>query len=49
MAASTFLVAQVVYDETLASAVAGVMAAGMLWWWFAEPLLRRARDGRERR
>lgn len=48
MGASVFLVAQVLYDETLASMVAGAMGVAMAWWWYLQPILRRARDGRER-
>lgn len=48
LAASVFLVSQVLYGETAASLVAGAMSLGMIWWWFVQPLLRRAKDGRER-
>ena len=48
MGASTFLVAQVLYGETWASLVAGAMGLAMAWWWFLQPMLRRAKDGRER-
>ena len=48
LAASVFLVSQVLYGETAASVVAGAMSLGMAWWWYVQPLVRRARDGRER-
>lgn len=48
LAASVFLVTQVLYAEAAASAVAGAMVASIAWWWYVQPVLRRARDGRER-
>lgn len=48
LAASVFLVTQVLYKEVAASLVAGAMVVSMAWWWYIQPLLRRARDGRER-
>ena len=48
MAASTFLVTQVLYEQTWAALVAAAMSVAMAWWWFLQPMLRRARDGRER-
>ena len=49
MTASVFLVGQHLYKETVAGLVTAVMAAAMAWWWFAQPLVRRARDRRNRR
>ena len=48
LAASVFLVAQVLYEKTAASLVTGAMVASMAWWWYVQPLIRRARDGKER-
>lgn len=48
LTASVFLVAEVLYSAAAAGAVAALTVASMLWWWYAQPLLRRARDGRER-
>lgn len=48
LAASVFLVAQVLYAETAASLVAGAMVATIVWWWYLQPVLRRAREARER-
>ena len=49
MGASVFLVTQVLYKEIWASLVAGGMGIAMAWWWYLQPLLRRAREERERR
>lgn len=49
MAASVFLVGQHLYAETVAGLVTVAMSAAIGWWWFAQPLLRRTRDRRNRR
>ena len=48
MGASVFLVTQVLYGNAWASAIAGSMGVAMAWWWYLQPIRRRARDGRER-
>ena len=45
---SVFLVGQVLYKEVVASVVAGAMVVAMIWWWFLQPMVRRAKDGNRR-
>ncbi len=48
MAASVFLVGQLVYGNKTAGAVMAVLVVMMAWWWFLQPLLRRRNDNRRR-
>jgi uncharacterized protein DUF6328 len=44
---AVFLVTDVLYGAATAAAVAGIVVGGMAWLWFALPLWRRVRRGRE--
>ena len=48
LSGSVFLVGQVLYKEVVASIVAGTMIVAMVWWWFLQPMVRRAKDGAHR-
>lgn len=47
LSGSVFLVGQVLYKELVASVVAAGMIVAMVWWWFLQPILRRARESRK--
>ena len=49
MGSVVFLISDVIFDLRLAGVAAGIIAAVIVWTWFALPLLRRARDRGERR
>jgi hypothetical protein len=44
IAAAVYLVVEFVYDNALAEVITAVLAAAMAWFWYVEPLLRRADD-----
>lgn len=48
MAASVFLVGQIVYGNVVAAAVMACLVVAMAWWWFLQPIVRRSRDNRRR-
>lgn len=48
MAASVFLVGQLVYGNFTAAVVMAVLSVAMAWWWFLQPLVRRRNDNRRR-
>ena len=42
---TVFVVTHVVFNGTLASIVAGMIAGALAWFWFGLPLTRKVRDG----
>jgi len=46
IAAGVYLVVEFVYDNALAEVVTAILAATMFFFWFVDPLLRKAEEGR---
>jgi Family of unknown function (DUF6328) len=44
LAAAVFVVTDIVYKNELTAAATGTTAAGLLWFWYGLPLMRRIKD-----
>ena len=45
LSSAVLLVVDVLFDQTLAWVLAGIVAALLVWWWLATPLWQRVRTG----